>query len=328
MARVTPLILCGGAGTRLWPASREAMPKQFMRLLGPRSTFQDTVARVADPGLFDEPVVITNAASTASWSPSSSPRSASRRDILLEPARRDSGPAIAAGARLRRSARPRRPRLVLAADHVVRRRPAFAAACQAARRAAEDGRIVTFGIEARPRRQPTTDISGPASDARQAGVLRVERLRREAGRRRAPPPTSPTAISGTRATSCSAPDVLLDEYQRFDARNCGRRAPRSKRATTDLGFVMLDADAFERAGDHLDRLRRDGEDRARSRSCRCRWAGPTSARGTRSGSSSDKDDDGNAVAGEGGERLRQARDNFVFSEQACVCLRRASTTSW
>ena len=46
--RIIPLIMCGGAGTRLWPASREGRPKQFLPLFGPHSTFQDTLRRVSD----------------------------------------------------------------------------------------------------------------------------------------------------------------------------------------------------------------------------------------------------------------------------------------
>src|SRR5213595_533412 len=60
--RIIPLIMCGGAGTRLWPASREVRPKQFLSLFGTRSTFQDTIARVSDPSLFEQPIIITNAA--------------------------------------------------------------------------------------------------------------------------------------------------------------------------------------------------------------------------------------------------------------------------
>ena len=60
--RIIPLIMCGGAGTRLWPASREVRPKQFLPLFGARSTFQDTLKRVSDAGLFERPIIITNAA--------------------------------------------------------------------------------------------------------------------------------------------------------------------------------------------------------------------------------------------------------------------------
>jgi mannose-1-phosphate guanylyltransferase/mannose-6-phosphate isomerase len=60
--RIIPLIMCGGAGTRLWPASREVHPKQFLPLFGARSTFQDTLMRVSDATLFERPIVITNTA--------------------------------------------------------------------------------------------------------------------------------------------------------------------------------------------------------------------------------------------------------------------------
>jgi hypothetical protein len=60
--KIIPLIMCGGAGTRLWPASREVRPKQFLPLYGARSTFQDTLVPVSDASLFDRPIVITNAA--------------------------------------------------------------------------------------------------------------------------------------------------------------------------------------------------------------------------------------------------------------------------
>jgi mannose-1-phosphate guanylyltransferase len=53
--------MCGGAGTRLWPASREGRPKQFLPLFGPESTFQDTIRRVSDPALFGRPIVVTSA---------------------------------------------------------------------------------------------------------------------------------------------------------------------------------------------------------------------------------------------------------------------------
>ena len=95
--RIVPLIMCGGAGTRLWPASREVRPKQFLPLFGARSTFQDTMLRVSDKALFERPIVITNAAYRFMVLEQLA-EIGLEADILLEPVRRDSGPAIAAGA--------------------------------------------------------------------------------------------------------------------------------------------------------------------------------------------------------------------------------------
>ena len=65
-ARIVPVIMCGGAGTRLWPVSRESMPKQFVPLVGESSTFQQVIDRVNEPGLFARPIVITSADSVGS----------------------------------------------------------------------------------------------------------------------------------------------------------------------------------------------------------------------------------------------------------------------
>src|ERR1700736_3775066 len=97
--RIIPLIMCGGAGTRLWPASREVRPKQFLPLFGARSTFQDTLVRVSEPALFERPIVITNSAYRFMVLEQLA-EIGIEADVLLEPMRRDSGPAIAAGAGL------------------------------------------------------------------------------------------------------------------------------------------------------------------------------------------------------------------------------------
>src|SRR4030088_803205 len=94
--RIIPLIMCGGAGTRLWPASREVHPKQFLPLFGARSTFQNTLVRVSDPTLFERPIVITHAAYRFMVLEQLA-EVGLEADVLLEPMRRDSGPAIAAG---------------------------------------------------------------------------------------------------------------------------------------------------------------------------------------------------------------------------------------
>src|ERR1700742_3442259 len=127
--RMIPLIMCGGAGTRLWPASREGRPKQSLPLFGPRSTFQDTLMRVSDPALFARPIVITNAVYRFMVLEQLA-EIGIEADVLLEPVRRDSGPAIAAGAAFAQVREQDAVVLALAADHVVRDAGAFIAACR------------------------------------------------------------------------------------------------------------------------------------------------------------------------------------------------------
>src|SRR5262245_57202395 len=115
---IIPVIMCGGAGTRLWPASRESTPKQFLPLLGDLSTFQDTLLRVSDARLFEKPIVITHADFRFLVAEQLRALDISA-DIVLEPARRDSGPAVAAAALLAAARSPDAIVLVLAADHAV-----------------------------------------------------------------------------------------------------------------------------------------------------------------------------------------------------------------
>lgn len=158
MNPIIPLIMCGGSGTRLWPASREGRPKQFLPLLGQYSTFQETLRRVNDSTLFGRSIVMTNrqyrflvAEQVAAIN--------IEVDIVLEPVRRDSGPAIAAGAMfaLKRDGDP--IIVALAADHVIDDSAAFTKTCVIGSEAAAE-RIVTFGV--RPtRRRLNTAISSP-----------------------------------------------------------------------------------------------------------------------------------------------------------------------
>src|SRR5205814_3676905 len=152
--RIIPLIMCGGAGTRLWPASREVHPKQFLSLFGARSTFQDTLLRVSDADLFERPVIITNNAYRFMVLEQLA-EIGLEADVLLEPTRRDSGPAIAAGAAFAQARDKDAIVLALAADHMVSDTPAFLAACREGLAAAEAGHIVTFGVQ--PARAATED---------------------------------------------------------------------------------------------------------------------------------------------------------------------------
>ncbi|MFZ5674081.1 MAG: mannose-1-phosphate guanylyltransferase/mannose-6-phosphate isomerase [Pseudomonadota bacterium] len=146
---ITPLIVCGGAGTRLWPASRESRPKQFLSLFdGGLSTFQETVRRVSGDALFTAPVIVTHD-SYRSLVAAQLDELGLSADIMLEPEARASGPAILAGALFIAQRRGNEAAiLALAADHVIRDVAAFQADCRTALGAAQSGHIVTFGIAA------------------------------------------------------------------------------------------------------------------------------------------------------------------------------------
>jgi mannose-1-phosphate guanylyltransferase / mannose-6-phosphate isomerase len=144
--RVTPVILCGGAGTRLWPVSRERMPKHFVPLMGSLTTFQQVLDRVSSSKLFAKPIIVTNDDFRFVAAEQTRARGIAAT-IMLEPVRRDSAAAIAAASEFAAKADPNAILLVVAADHLIPDAAAFADACQAALGAAAAGSIVTFGVE-------------------------------------------------------------------------------------------------------------------------------------------------------------------------------------
>src|SRR6185436_1839996 len=91
---IIPILLAGGAGTRLWPVSRDALPKQFLPLIGDKSTYQETLLRVRD-AMFAPPIVITGP-NFHFFARRQAEEIGVGATIVIEPMRRDSGPAIAA----------------------------------------------------------------------------------------------------------------------------------------------------------------------------------------------------------------------------------------
>lgn len=240
--RIIPLIMCGGAGTRLWPASRESRPKQFMPLFGTRSTFQETLLRVGDPGLFDRPIVITNAAYRFMVREQLGEIGA-EADILLEPLRRDSGPAIAAGAVFAAARDAEAVVLALAADHVVRDAEAFVGVCRAALDTARSGRIITFGV--RPE-SPSTEYGYIQPGRSIAGdIAEVAKFveKPDAATARTYVADGYLWNSGNFMFSAR---TLLDEYARVDGASVDAVREAVAKAGTDLGFVTLDPQAFGR----------------------------------------------------------------------------------
>lgn len=142
--KIIPVILCGGAGSRLWPASREAMPKQFLPLFDGKSLFDLTLRRIADPSLFANPVIVT-AEALAPHVLRSLGAAGMRGTVLLEPCRRNTAPAIALA--LEACATPDALMLVLASDHYIADRAAFRQAVRESVAGAQGGHIITFGVE-------------------------------------------------------------------------------------------------------------------------------------------------------------------------------------
>lgn len=141
---VIPVILSGGAGTRLWPLSRRALPKQLLALHGDRTMMQQTVLRVSD--FSDAPFIICNEAHRFLVAQQMNDIGAVPRGIVLEPEGRNTGPAAAIAALLASEIALDSIVVLLPSDHVIASQTAFENALRTAIRAAQAGYIVTFGI--------------------------------------------------------------------------------------------------------------------------------------------------------------------------------------
>ena len=242
--RITPVIICGGAGTRLWPVSRESLPKQFVPLVGANSTFQQALGRVAEADLFAAPIVITHADSR--FIVAEQMRAVGvNGDIILEPCRRDSGPAIAIAAEFASRREPDTDVLILPADHVIRDTVGFQSTCRKALPSSQAGRIVTFGI------RPTFPASGygyirPGAQLGGTAAFAVEAFVEK--------PDDATAAQyvadgylWNSGNFMFRPSVMLDEISRFEPEIARFAKAAADNVVADLDFLRLCPTAFASA---------------------------------------------------------------------------------
>ncbi len=170
--KITPVILSGGGGTRLWPMSTPDCPKQFLALSGEATMFQLTLARALDPAFFNAPVIVGNGRHTDIMTEQLQTAGVTDAKIILEPCARNTAPAIALAALAGHDVKT--PLLVMPSDHLIADVAAFHAAIMAALPLVEEGWMVTFGIE------PTGPETGYGyiriGEQLSAGVSRVEQF--------------------------------------------------------------------------------------------------------------------------------------------------------
>lgn len=142
---ITPVILSGGSGSRLWPLSRAGYPKQFLALAGENTMLQETAQRVAD-ARFADPLIICNEEHRFIVAEQLRGQARQHGDIILEPLGRNTAPAVAVAALRLIETDENALMLVMPSDHVIKNQQAFLDAVESAAAAAREGALVTFGI--------------------------------------------------------------------------------------------------------------------------------------------------------------------------------------
>lgn len=172
--KITPVILSGGSGTRLWPMSTPDAPKQFLALTGEHSMFRQTLDRVADRTRFAAPMIVCGPGHVCHVEADLTAAGITDATIIVEPAARNTAPAIALAALA--AGGDDTQLLVMPSDHVMTDVPAFLRAIAAAEGAVAKGALATFGIQPSGPETGYGYIAAGASVPGATGVRGVERF--------------------------------------------------------------------------------------------------------------------------------------------------------
>jgi len=240
---IYPVILSGGSGTRLWPLSRDLLPKQLLALVGQESLLAATAKRVSGDG-YAAPIIVCNQDHRFMVQEQLAAIGITPEAIIIEPVARNTAPAIAAAASLLRARDPSALMLVLPSDHIIRNLTEFAIAVAAAAQAAEAGYLVTFGIT------PTAPETGygyirsgaPIED--NDGAFKIARFVEK--------PDVITAVgylaegdwSWNSGMFVFPVDTMLEELERFEPEMVAGAARAVEAGTHDGVVLGLDKEAF------------------------------------------------------------------------------------
>jgi mannose-1-phosphate guanylyltransferase/mannose-6-phosphate isomerase len=248
MSLITPVLMSGGTGSRLWPLSSEAYPKQLLPLLGQESLLQETLRRVSGSPLFGTPLVIANVEHRFLIAEQLREIGCTDGTIVLEPFGRNTCPAAAVAAILASRQDPDSLILLMPADHSIGKVPEFQSAIEIGRIAAEQGSFVLFGIT------PTAPATGYGYI--QCGdCLENPRIRQVLGFKEKPDAGTAKAYVASGAYAWNSGIFLLpalrflEELRRLEPQLLQACALAVDKAATDLDFLRLDPSSFQTAPD-------------------------------------------------------------------------------
>ena len=313
MKQVLPFILCGGAGTRLWPLSREAFPKQFHKLMGSESVFQQTCRRLSGD-LFSDPWVLANYRHRFLVAEQLKEIDVRPRATILEPTGRNTAPAACIAALLASTTDADALMLLAPADHVIADTVAFTRAVALGVNAAAEGALVTFGVKPDC---PHTGYGYIETEQTNLPNLKVRRFVEKPSRRAAEEFVDSGDFywnAGLFLFKASTLLALLETHAPSILEICRRSLAE---ATEDLGFLRLDGAYKDAPSISLDYAVAEKADNLRCVPLDTPWSdvGSWSALW----SLLEKDNDGNAVLGDGEILLEETsgiQPNVIGAEQS------------
>jgi len=309
-----PVLLSGGVGSRLWPVSREAFPKQFLPLAGERTMFVDTLCRLraldAEP-----PMVVCNESHRFIVAEQLREAGVSGAEIVLEPFGRNTAPAVAVAALRALRSDPEAVLLVLPADHLIASPEAFHEVVKSALPLAEQGRLVTFGIV--PTRAETGYGYMKRGRELAGGMFDLESFVEK-----------PDAATARNYMECGeylwnsgkflfGAGTYLEELKNLAPEILSACERALEAAEVDLDFVRLDAGHFAQCpGDSIDYAVMENTERGVVGALDCGWSdvGAWSALWD----AGEADDDGNVRHGD--VLADRSRNNYLRSESRLLAV--------
>ena len=245
--RIHPVLLSGGSGTRLWPLSRRAYPKQLLPLTGEHTMIQQTTLRVADADAFAPPLVVCNDEHPFINAEQLREVGVDPQAIVLEPIARNTAPAIAAAAVMVEQHDPDGILLVLPSDHVIRDAAAFLSAVDTAAEAARRGSLTTFGITPQYADTGLGYIRQGAAWSDLPGAAELAEFVEKPDLERAEQFVASGEYAWNSGMFVFPIRPLLSELDRFEPDLVEACRAAVGAATQDLTFTRLDAAAFEKS---------------------------------------------------------------------------------
>lgn len=245
-ASITPVILCGGSGTRLWPVSRRDFPKQFIDLIGQGSLFQQSSRRLSGPD-FAPPLVVTNADFRFIATQQLTEEGITPGAVLIEPASRNTAPALLAAALV--AAEEDAEVLMLAApsDHYITDEEAFRESLRRGMAPAQSGQIVTFGIE--PDRPETGYGYLELAEGGTPGVAPLRRFVEKPALAEAERMLAAGGFLWNAGIFMYTAGTLIAAFERYAPEMLAKVRASLKAAKADLGFLRLDPGAWSELAD-------------------------------------------------------------------------------